>query len=285
MPDDPSSADDPALDPRAWASGRVDAILDAAADQSRPLEVSDAAAEIPERRHEPRYSLEEPAQVEVGSWAELLELYTKDISRNGLFVQTSSPPEPGAQVGVHLLLPDGAGTIRFQGEVAHVIAPGSGRAPGFGVRLYDLSQDAAYTLQWIVAQAKAATETPRTDEAARRREAGVEAAARRRSRQQAEQDERSRLRAVLCRVGAQSDLDVLGLEGSPSLERIDQAYRALERQWDPHRHARDASPEVARLYKAIHFRIERAYHRLRATRSSSAEAFARALDQAMLEPE
>ncbi|MEM9457832.1 MAG: PilZ domain-containing protein [Myxococcota bacterium] len=279
----PHATDDPTQEAREWASARVDAIIDAVADESGPIALSTVGQAQPERRTEPRYSLEEPAKVEIGSWAELLELYTKDISRDGIFIQTSSSPPPGTKVGVHLLLPDGAGTIRFQGKVVHVLAPESGSPPGFGVRFYDVTDEARNTLYWLVAQAKSAVTTPRTGEAARRRSASIEAAARRRSNAEAEAEERQRLRTILCEVGARSDLEVLELHGTPSIEQIDEAFGRMSQQWAPRHHRQGSSPEVLELYKAIHFRIERAYRRLRAGHGSSADAFAQALSNATLD--
>ena len=273
--------DAPAGDAHAWASDRVDAILDEAASESGPIVLGDLLNPVQERRVEPRYSLEEPARVQIDSWADFLELYTKDISHNGLFIQSDAPPELGAKVGVDLLLPDGSGTIRFKGEVRHVVTAQTGPIPGFGVRFYGVTQDAQNTLQWIVAQAKsvarAVAKGPGVVPRPQRPTTAEMKVAREVSPAQAEREECRRLRAVLCDVAARSDLAVLDLPPSPTLEQIDQAFARLARQYDPQRRSRARSAEVAKLYQQIYFRIDRAYRRVRSTATASAEAYVQAL--------
>lgn len=113
----------------------------------------------PERRAAPRHALEQSARVELSSWAELVELYTRDICHGGVFIQTSSPPPIRTTVAVHLTLPDGTGTIRFRGEVVHTTEAGAG-SPGFGVQFMGLTSDDRQVLREIVEQAKAAAQTP-----------------------------------------------------------------------------------------------------------------------------
>ncbi|MCA9707800.1 MAG: PilZ domain-containing protein [Myxococcales bacterium] len=121
-------------------------------------------ARSPDRRRTPRYSLEQPARLEVRSWAALVELYTRDICHDGVFIQTTSPPPLHTLLAVHLLLPDGTGTIRFRGKVVHVIeaeaSAAASAAAGFGVQFLDLTAEDRGVLRQIVAQAQAAADTP-----------------------------------------------------------------------------------------------------------------------------
>lgn len=255
-----SSAGELPSDARRWALDRVDEILDSVADESGLLQLDDLPRPGPERRTEPRYSLEEPARVEVGSWSELLELYTKDISNNGIFIQTTELPELGTRVGVHLLLPNGTGTIRFQGQVAHVLPPEAAPVPGFGVRFEGVTREAKNTLQWILAQAKAAIAAPRPVRPGTRRPASGRPKP---SADESHRERQRRLRTVLCDLAARSDLAVLELPPSPSVEQIDDAFETLAEEWRPKPGGRVLSPEVTELTRAIFSRIERAYRRVR----------------------
>ncbi|MEM7157881.1 MAG: PilZ domain-containing protein [Myxococcota bacterium] len=281
-PEPPPSGDALAGDSLSWALDRVSEILDDQAAQSGLLDIRNLVPPPEERRRAPRYSLEEPAQVELESWAELLELYTKDISNNGIFIRTEEPPETGSRVGVHLLLPDGSGTIRFQGEVVRIVRPAPGVVAGFGVQFYGVTQEAKNTLQWIIAQARAVTEQPAPPQRPAAAptpsyQVGTRPVRRPPNRYEREQAERRRLRAILCELGARDDLSVLQLHGRPSLHEIDDAFYRASRQWDPARLGRDTSPELIRLNKAIHFRIQQAYHRARAAETLSSAGFTNAL--------
>lgn len=281
-PEPPPSGDD-AGDSLSWALDRVSEILDDQAAQSGLLDIRNLVPPPEERRRAPRYSLEEPAQVELESWAELLELYTKDISNNGIFIRTDEPPPTGTHVGVHLLLPDGSGTIRFQGEVVRIVNPGPGAVAGFGVQFYGVTQEAKNTLQWIIAQARAVTERPapppppRANAPTPSYQVGKRPVRRPPNRYEREQAERKRLRSILLELGARDDLSVLQLYGRPSLNEIDDAFHRVARQWDPTHLHRSTSPEIVKLTKAIHFRIQQAYHRARAAETLSSAGFTNAL--------
>jgi uncharacterized protein (TIGR02266 family) len=117
-----------------------------------------------ERRTEPRYSLVEPAQVEVASWTELAELYTNDISHGGLFIRTEAPPGRDTQVAVRMLLPGGAGTLELEGVVVHVVtvaqASALACAPGFGLQFTNLTSERRRALQQLIEHAKAQEAAP-----------------------------------------------------------------------------------------------------------------------------
>lgn len=114
----------------------------------------------PDRRRSPRYSLERPVCIEVDSWPALVELYTRDICHDGVFVRSSSSPELHAKVAVHLRLPGAAATLRFRGEVVHVVPASAGACAGFGVHFEGLTREDREVLRQIVAQAQAAAQAP-----------------------------------------------------------------------------------------------------------------------------
>lgn len=111
-----------------------------------------------ERRAAPRYSLVEPAEVEIASWNELVALYTKDISHGGMFVGTDEPPARDTQVAVRVRLPGEAGTLALEGVVVHVVtaaqAGAMGCAAGFGIQFTNLTRERRSALQRLVEHAK-----------------------------------------------------------------------------------------------------------------------------------
>ncbi len=73
--------------------------------------------------------------------AQFRSCYVKDISRNGIFLRTSTPLPVFEKITVVLELPDGQ-TIDLHGEVVHAIQPeqaGPGAAAGMGVQFGDLT--------------------------------------------------------------------------------------------------------------------------------------------------
>lgn len=225
----------------------------------------------PDRRVAPRYSLVEPAVVEVGSWSELVALYTKDISCGGMFVQTEVPPERDTTVAVQLLLPDGAGTLDFEGVVVHVVGPAqaeaSGQAAGFGLQFSGLTAERRRALQRLIEQAEAASRGPKAD-GPTLQELGSTCAPSdgrglRLSLSEAEVQQLQELRAELATLTSLGDLQVLGLHAAADLDELRDAFERLARRWHPSVAHRDAAPEIRRLATEIFLRIEQAYRRLR----------------------
>jgi len=73
--------------------------------------------------------------------------YTKNISRGGLFVMTTSPPAMGTKVAINLHLPALAEPINIIGEVVHTQTSGEdGEAPGVGLKFIDMEPISRGTL-------------------------------------------------------------------------------------------------------------------------------------------
>jgi uncharacterized protein (TIGR02266 family) len=88
-----------------------------------------------QRRH-PRFEARERVRLELDGRASFEELWTRDISRGGMFVQTDEPPPLGTQVNVQVETPDGE--VGLMGEVVHVLdhltARQFGQRPGIGLQ-------------------------------------------------------------------------------------------------------------------------------------------------------
>ena len=95
-------------------------------------------------REHSRYPVVLPVGVKLESWDQYAVVYTKNLSRGGLFIRMSSPPPVGTALSVRLGLPDG-NVVEIEGEVAHVVAPEraleEGRQPGCGVRFVGFDEE------------------------------------------------------------------------------------------------------------------------------------------------
>ena len=223
-----------------------------------------------DRRRQPRYSLADPAVIEIGSWSELVTLYVKDISCGGMFVETTAPPARDTEVTVQLMLPEGTGTLDFDGLVVHVVtvreAAGSGRIPGFGLQFRGLTPERRRALQRLVEQAERAADSP-SAQRPRLSDLGFSgkpgpAGGLRLTLNEAERAQMQQLREELAAMGERGDLEVLGLSDHGGFDALRAAFERLARRWHPGVAHRDAPPEIRALATEIFLRIERAYRRL-----------------------
>jgi hypothetical protein len=95
-----------------------------------------------DRRLAPRY----PAHLMVSVTVEggpAQQLLCTSISQTGMFIQIAAPPGKGAAIGVHLVLPYGAVTLR--GVVRRSVmqqGQGEAEAPGFGIEIAEVTEGA-----------------------------------------------------------------------------------------------------------------------------------------------
>lgn len=96
--------------------------------------------DLPRRRVEPRVAA--AFRVTYESLDELVEAYTVDVSRGGLYVRTNRFLPLGAVVRLHLLMPEGTAELRAVARVAYVLdeaqAEGHDRPAGMGMEFLDL---------------------------------------------------------------------------------------------------------------------------------------------------
>lgn len=96
-------------------------------------------------KFERRGGLRAPVSFKVSyvSIDDLVESYTEDISRGGMFVRTDDPLPMGDVVVVDVSLPDGGPSYHAFARVAHVIgdeALSEGKVPGMGLEFLDLGE-------------------------------------------------------------------------------------------------------------------------------------------------
>jgi uncharacterized protein (TIGR02266 family) len=118
--------------------------------------------DVPEQRREPRVVLNAPVRIatidaerDPGSGRAFFRScseFCTNVSRNGLFIRTAEPLEPGRRLLVELKLPGGR-DVEAVGRVAWVeksLAPGSDR--GIGVELVGGAPEQLASLQAFVAR-------------------------------------------------------------------------------------------------------------------------------------
>ncbi len=262
-PRDPDAPDPDAPVPRRSSDHR--SFYDAA-HQSAPARSASGS----DRRQAPRYSLTEPAVIEIRNWSELVTLYVRDISAGGLFVGTTAPPAAGVEVTVQLMLPDEAGALDFDGRVVRVVTPdqaaASGKVPGFGIQFLGLTPERRRALERLIEQAERTAnspdaETPRLSTLGLSGKPGPVGGLRL-TLSEAERQQMQQLRAELEAMNDRGDLEVLGLSEPGTFEQLRTAFERLAQRWHPGVTHRDAPPEVRALAIEIFLRIERAYRRL-----------------------
>ncbi|NJK88374.1 MAG: hypothetical protein HC923_02575, partial [Myxococcales bacterium] len=117
-----------------------------------------------------RFDSREKVELVLEGREEMRSLWTQDVSRGGLFVQTASPPDLGTRLSITLTTPDGSVTL--SAEVVHVLPPAVaeqfGRSPGIGVQFVDMSiQDTRAIERYIdgIAERLAGEDTTEKDDA------------------------------------------------------------------------------------------------------------------------
>ncbi|MEO1227581.1 MAG: FHA domain-containing protein [Myxococcota bacterium] len=103
-------------------------------------------------RGNPRFVSTTRVKVRARDRADLKDLWMRDISKGGLFVETKVPPPSGTRLEVQLETP--AGTIQLEGTVVHVLTPemtaSFGGQPGVGIQFMDLDPGTREAIQAYV---------------------------------------------------------------------------------------------------------------------------------------
>jgi uncharacterized protein (TIGR02266 family) len=104
-------------------------------------------------------------EVRCRSWKQFLQLYTKDISKGGMFVCVADPPavDTGLEIRIHL---PGDEVLTLAARVAHVVsaerAAAAGERPGVGAQFEDMDDDQRRRLLLLldIARAEDAKQSP-----------------------------------------------------------------------------------------------------------------------------
>ncbi len=192
-----------------------------------------------ERRSDPRIELAHPVRVRFRNWSEFRTLYTRDISRGGMFLRTASPLLTGAAVQVSLTLPDER-QLDLRARVVHVVPPGThGKPAGMGLRFLDMNDERKAQIEKLLELAEGAEG-----------EAG-EARVLRQLLQEVERLRQASAEAVLC----------VAPDADP--EAVRKAYLQLAKQTHPDLYNRYPGERIHQAASEVFYLIRRAYERMR----------------------
>jgi hypothetical protein len=99
-----------------------------------------------QKRRDARHLIRFPAQLSHSRQTQ--SLLTQDVSLNGVFLRTDSPPPLLQLVRVRLILPIGGRALEAHGMTVHVVPTsdqGGGASPGVGIQFYALDPDTRTT--------------------------------------------------------------------------------------------------------------------------------------------
>jgi len=98
--------------------------------------VENSAGRFTDKRTEPRFG--KVYKVVFDTPEHLMEEYTQDISKGGIFVLTENPPTIGAYVSMQIIIAETGECVSAEGEVVHIVtlaqAEMNGANPGIGVQ-------------------------------------------------------------------------------------------------------------------------------------------------------
>lgn len=189
-------------------------------------------------RNQPRFVNSTRVRVRARDRDDLRELWMRDISKGGLFVETRMPPPSGTTLEVELETP--AGRVVLKGTVVHVLteemATTFGGDPGVGVQFSDLDPRTRDAIQAYVEGLAEELHGGSNDVARLSTDIGENLL----------QSARKFLRATE-RADFYAALDVTSTAGK---ERVHEAAQKLQDQWTEGLE-RMAPPQVARLKSAL----------------------------------
>ena len=110
---------------------------------------------IRKKRRDTRYEIRFPAQVRHERRTD--SFFSEDVSFNGVFFRTDTPPPLRRLVTMRLVLPPGETALLAHGMVVHVVDYENAfeRVPGFGVQLYGLDSTTRNIWQQFVREVAA----------------------------------------------------------------------------------------------------------------------------------
>ena len=206
--------------------------------------------------------------VQIESWEAFVELYQDEITRGALFLRTDQLPDVQSHAIVRLVLPDGVGQLRLDGEVVHVLSGAEaaqvGMSPGFGLQLAPLSRHARATLEQLVERVQSGDFVRAADALTSlgRNKARRTTTSLRITLSDAESRTIQELKSKLAQVEDADDHVILELSPRPTTREIRDAFHRLAGHWHPSASERFGNPEAQHLAMEIFLHLEGAYQRL-----------------------
>jgi uncharacterized protein (TIGR02266 family) len=114
-------------------------------------------------RKDTRFPISRPVKIRCSNWDQAATVYTRDVSRGGIFLRSENPVEVGTPITVTLVLPDG-NEISLEGEVAYALPKerAGPKGPGIGVRFRELDGEVKTRFEDLLIEAAEAAEESTT---------------------------------------------------------------------------------------------------------------------------
>ncbi|MCP4444296.1 MAG: DnaJ domain-containing protein [Myxococcales bacterium] len=108
--------------------------------KAAPPSAERVPAAVPPNRGHDRHSTALPVRLRIPDWERFKVLYTRDISRGGMFLKSTKSLPIGSLLNLNLMMPTGE-TIELGAEVVHFRPAASGRPSGMGLRFGTVSPE------------------------------------------------------------------------------------------------------------------------------------------------
>ena len=205
-----------------------------------------------------------PVRIRVPTWEQLEVLYTRDISRGGMFLKTTQVLPVKSRARLVLRIPSGD-TIELEAEVVHLRKEG---VEGMGLRFLPMKPDVMLRLETLLGDAKEESCDTEEDESLRgetQQPIACTASTSSYVPKKYNLDEPEgcaileKLVAKLILLKRQSPREILGVEPDATKLEIRQAYEELVREFHPRRNAATRNPERMRVCRELVDLVRQAY--------------------------
>ncbi len=208
-----------------------------------------------------------PVRIRVPTWEQLEVLYTRDISRGGMFLKTKQVLPVKSRTRLVLRIPSGD-TIELEAEVVHLQKEG---IEGMGLRFLQMKPEVMLRLETLLGDAKEESSEAEEDESSRgkaRNPLAGKAPTKSESSYVPKKynlDEPEgcalleKLVAKLISLKSQSPREILGVEEDATKLEVRQAYEELVREFHPRRNAATRNPERMRVCRELVDLVRQAY--------------------------
>ena len=232
----PAPTPTPTPTPTPAAASASPAPTPAAASASTAPALARAATPSADNRVHERANSSLPVRLRIPTWERFEMLYTRDISRGGMFLKSPKSLPAGTKLTLHLMIPSGE-TVELPAEVAHFRKAQVGRAAGMGLRFGKLDDNTRKQLDALIEKKPA-------------------------SKQDSQVLSLEELVSELVRIRGLAPRDVLGLSDSATREEARIAYEALSRRFHPHSNNAQNDPALFDICRELIGSVRHAYEAL-----------------------
>ena len=215
-------------------------------------------------RLDPRQPIDTNVRVSCASWQQFVDLYTKDISRGGMFVATATPAPLLSAVEIEIMTPGAETCVQINAVVAHIVsterAQRRGGCPGMGLRFISLDDTQTQAIQELLDRARSTHLDDDADIAGATEENPAVQSIPTTSTDTVEEPRidpeeiqlRQGLLAEVERLKERTCYERLGLPPDAQQAEIKRAFRKLSKRFHPDRFLRYVHPDIPQLAQEVY---------------------------------